>query len=203
MGLSGMSAAVKAALALSMFQSSSPRTLKLDNPIPDFVVPTVSQRNSSSSEVKMTKFNFAEHKGKVIVLMFATVQCNHTKKFTPKVAALKKSLKTNDVEFVVVRSSRLDTMEGIARLLDAQKLDVPLIDDARGELAKYFMVSVAPTFVIIDRNGLFRFSGGYVISGEHAVLKSQEILPDAVKAVLDDQPVKVKYALPDGCALVF
>jgi peroxiredoxin len=175
------------------------RTARVDQTVEDFKLPDIMAAPGTSSGAA---HSILQHKGeKVVVLFFLMEKCSHTKKYAARVMELVNRYK-DDAVFYGVRSHVEDRPEGVRKLARQIKLTIPILDDAEGAMARYFRVRIAPTFVVIDREGVMRYFGGFDNDSGHSVrVDPALLLAPAIRATILGERLLVNRGLPNGCAI--
>jgi peroxiredoxin len=109
-----------------------------------------------------TWIDLAEHKGKnPIVLVWISEKCDITWRYEGRTGELLKEFGPKGVKFFAVWSSQADTAQSIRKYAESKNYVMPVLDDAKGEMARHFGVAVTPTYVVVDKDGKFRYRGAY------------------------------------------
>ena len=133
---------------------------------------------------------------KPVVLFFMSERCGTTWKYEKRLGQLMKK-NSKDVAFMGVRCSANDSAESIRKFCETRNFEMPVLNDEKGDLSKFFKVTNTPTFTLIDNKGVVRYRGSFDDSAEESgVMKTY--LADAVKAVLDSKEVAIKTTRPFG-----
>jgi peroxiredoxin len=104
--------------------------------------------------------NLADFKGKSeVVLVWISEKCDITWRYEGRTGKLQEEFGKKGVKFFAVWGSSADSKEGIRGYAKSKNYGMPILDDANGELTRYFKVSVTPTYVIIDKEGKLRYRG--------------------------------------------
>jgi peroxiredoxin len=107
-----------------------------------------------------TWIDLAEHKGKnPIVLVWISEKCDITWRYEGRTGELMKEFGPKGVKFYAVWSSAADSAEGIKKYAESKNYVMPVLDDAKGELARFYGVNTTPAYVVIDKDGKFRYRG--------------------------------------------
>ena len=183
------------AIALS---APGAETAELDKPVSDFKLKDVTRDLKASEKEEVALVNIAQYKDKkAVVLFFMSEKCGTTWKYEKRVGKLLKDNAKKDVVVLGVRSSLNDTSESIRKFAESKNFAMPVLDDPKSEMARYYKARQTPTFVVIDKKGVMRYFGSFDNSAsEDGVTKNY--LPDAVAAVLEGKDVPVKQTQPFG-----
>lgn len=170
----------------------------LDKPVTEFKLKDVTRDLKDGEKEDAALVSLAGYKGKkAVVLFFMSERCGTTWKYEKRIGKMLKDIEKKDVVFLGVRSSMNDTPESIRKYADQRNFDMPVLDDPKSELAKYFKARVTPTFVVIDKRSTFRYIGSFDDNAaDDKVTKT--FVADAIAAVLEDKPIEVKQTRPFG-----
>lgn len=107
-----------------------------------------------------TWVNLEDHKGKdPVVLVWISEKCDITWRYEGRTGELMKEFGPKGVKFYAVWSSAADSAEGIKKYAESKNYVMPVLDDAKGELARFYGVNTTPAYVVIDKDGKFRYRG--------------------------------------------
>jgi peroxiredoxin len=181
---------------VSASQSAAPKkadeSLRVDQKVEDFSLRVLTAKPE-------TTFRLESLQGqKHVVLFFFSEKCGHSKRYAKRVVEFVKKSVGDDLSFYGVRSNMDDSPESIRKFARSVNFDFPILDDPEGRVARYLRVKVAPTFIVIDKEGILRYFGSFDNDDGHGFGVSAPLLADAVSAVRADEPVRVKRALPFG-----
>lgn len=146
-----------------------------------------------------TFVNLGDCKGKsAVVLVWISEKCDITWRYEKRTGQLQKEFGEKGVKFFAVWSSSADTAQGIRKYAESKNYAMPVLDDDKGQLAEYFGVSVTPTYVVIDKEGVFRYRGacddlqttGAGYKGDEAAAKERYVA-SALTCVLEGKDVAV------------
>ena len=178
--------------------SDVPETATMDKPTADFKLKNLAKEVKTGEPEDAAKVALSSFKDKKnVVLFFMSEKCRATWMYEKRVGKLMKDNEKKDVAFVAVRCSAKDTPEGILKFAEARNFDMPLLNDEKGEMTKFFGIRNTPTFVVLDKKGVLRYKGGFDDSANEANVKAN-YLPDAVNALLAGKDVPVKESRAVG-----
>ncbi len=167
-------------------------------PVSDFKLADVMRDAKPGENTSAGLIAISQFKGKKnVVLFFMSEKCGTTWRYERRMGKLMQAYKPKDVEFLGVRCSANDTPESIRKFAEAKNFDMPVLNDERGEMTRFFNVRNTPTFVLLDKEGVMRYRGSFDDSAEESDVKNH-YLPDAVKAVVEGKQVAVKVTRPFG-----
>jgi peroxiredoxin len=178
-------------------QSDAPKAEKLtaavlDKPVNDFKLRDVTKDLKRSEKAEDAMVQLASFKGKKnVILFFMSEQCSVTWRYERRVGKLMQANAKKDLAFLGVRCSANDTVESIRKFAEAKNFAMPVLNDEKGEVSKFFKVIQTPTFVLIDKQGVLRYRGSFDDNADEANVQDS-CLPNAIKAVLAGKEVALK-----------
>jgi peroxiredoxin len=163
---------------------------EIGKPVKDFKLKDV-----MSTEEKT--YSLSEFKDKkIVVLVWISEKCDITWRYEKRTGDLMKEFGT-DAQFFAVASSANDTATSIKKYCESKNYGMPVLDDVKSEMAKYFNATVTPTYMIIDKAGNLRYRGacddlqaGKGFSGDESTAKERYV-HQALKAIMDGKDVPV------------
>ncbi len=178
---------------------TAPRESVMDTPVWDFALHDLRKDVREGDPEDAALVRLSQFRGrKNLVLFFLCAKCRVTARYATRVDRLLLQLAQKDVAFVGVRCTPADSREEILRFADACGFHMPILDDQHYHLAIYFRAGKTPTFVVIDKQGVQRYCGGFDNSADERKVHAR-YLSDAIHAVLAGKPVKVKRSPALGC----
>lgn len=99
-----------------------------------------------------SKFNLADHRGKVVLLNLWATWCGPCRYEIPELQSLHDRYKGKGFEVVGVSIDE-GGAEAVREFVDEQKMTYPVVLDPEGKLANIMETSVLPTTVLLDRDG--------------------------------------------------
>lgn len=173
-------------------KAEKPTSAVLDKPVVDFKLRDVTKDLKRSEKPEAAMVQLASFKGKKnVVMFFMSEQCSVTWRYEKRVGKLMQENAKKDVAFLGVRCSANDTVESIRKFAEAKNFAMPVLNDEKGEVSKFFKVIQTPTFVLIDKQGVMRYRGSFDDNAEEGDVKDS-CLPNAIKAVLAGKEVALK-----------
>jgi peroxiredoxin len=171
-----------------------PEKATVDKPVKTFALKDIAKELKEGEKEDAAIVDTAKLKDKkAAVLFFMSEKCSVTWRYEKRIGELMKDLEKKDVAFYAVRCSAADTTEGIKKFAETRNFDMPILNDEKGEMTKFYGVRQTPTFVVVDKKGVLRFKGGFDDSPDESGVK-QAYVKNAVTAVLDGKDVAVKEA---------
>lgn len=146
-------------------------------------------------------YSLSEFKGKKhVVLVWISEKCDITWRYEKRTGALASEFAKKDVQFFAVTSSGNDTLQGIRKYAESKNYGMPVLDDVKSQMSKYFGVAVTPTYVILDKEGNLRYRGACddlqagKNYGDDESKAKERYVADALKALLEgkEPPVAEK-----------
>ncbi len=183
---------------LSAGPTPGPELAAVDKAIIDWKLQDVTHDRKEGEKESAAMVDLATYRGrKNVVLFFMSEKCGTTWKYEKRVGAMLKQAPKQDVVWLGVKSSALDTPESIRKYAEFRHFDMPVLDDARNRMANYFKTRVTPTFIVIDKKGVMRYIGSFDDNPAEETA-NKHYLPDAVSAVVSGKEVPVKKTTPFG-----
>lgn len=177
--------------------ASRPDKWIVDQPVADFRLRDVMHDSKPNEKPGAAMVAISEFKGrKPVVLFFMSEQCSVTWRYEKRMGKLM-SKYAKDVAFLGVRCSANDSPESLRKFAESRNFDMPVLNDEKGALSKFFRITNTPTFALVDKKGVLRYRGSFDDAPDEADVK-HTYLADAVKAVLDSKEVAVKTTRPFG-----
>lgn len=192
----------RAAFALSLLVSAGVATgrpqeaarAQMDRPARrDFLLPEL-VRSGSAAARKLSDLQVTKH----LVLYFFSEQCGVTFYYKSRIQGLQKAFESRGFQFVGVRSGKHEPGSTPPELT---YLRMPFVDDAAGELVRYFDVKQSVTFVVLDPAGNLRYRGGFDDNVDEKQVK-KPYLRNALQKLASGKPVTVKQGEAIGCAIL-
>ncbi len=178
-------------------KETKPDKAVIDKPVSDFKLADLAHEKIASENPDGDKIALAGYKDKKpVVLFFMSEQCSVTWKYEKRFGQLMQKF-GKDVAILGVRCSANDTPKSICKFAESKNFAVPVLNDEDGRMTAYFNVRNTPSFVLIDKKGVYRYFGSFDDAAEEPNVK-QPYLPNAISAVLSDKMVAVKQTRPFG-----
>jgi len=170
-----------------------PEQAVIDRPVKDFKLRDLEKKLKDGQKEDEAFVSLSQFKDKkAVTLFFMSERCSVTWKYEKRFGKLlAKYANSKDVAILGVRCSANDTPESLCKFVEAKNFDMPLLNDEQGKMTSYFKVRATPTFVVIDKKGVFRYFGSFDDHPEEAQAK-RAYVPEALEAVLAGREVKVK-----------
>ncbi|MEP6756450.1 MAG: redoxin domain-containing protein [Chthonomonadales bacterium] len=184
--------------AMAVTADKVPDVATVGKPVKAFTLKDVMTDLKPGMKADSAMVALGKFKGKKeVVLFFMSEQCSVTWRYEKRMGKLMHDMAKKDVAFVGLRCSATDTAESIRKFAETRNFAMPVLNDDKGEVAKYFSVIQTPTFVVIDKAGVLRYRGSFDDNPEDAAAK-KPYLRKAVVAVLNSKEVPVKMTKPFG-----
>src|ERR1051325_7409297 len=184
-------------LGVAAIASSPAPKAEMDKPVQDFTLKDIMKDLKDSDKPESAMVTLSKFKGKKpVVLFFMSATCGTTWKYEKRMGQLMKD-HAKDTAFFSVRCSANDSPESIRKFAEQRNFSMPLLNDEKGEMTSYHSFRNTPAFVLVDKEGVLRYRGGFDdAAGEKEV--KHAYLPDALTAVLNGKEVPVKTTRPLG-----
>jgi thiol-disulfide isomerase/thioredoxin len=98
-----------------------------------------------------SRFQLAEHKGRVVVLEFWATWCGPCLETMPLVAGVVREFADRDVKLIAVNLEEQPAQ--VKTVLERHKLSIPVALDRDGVVAAKYAVTAIPQTVVVDRDG--------------------------------------------------
>src|SRR5579871_1988350 len=143
-------------------KAEQPEKATLDAPVKDFKLQDLSHTSKEGEKEDAAQVALSDYKGKKpVLLFFMSEKCQTTWRYEKRMGRLEQQYGKKDVAFFGVRCSANDTTESICKFAEAKNFDMPILNDAKGEMSRYFKIRCTPTFALIDKKGVLRYLGSF------------------------------------------
>lgn len=169
-----------------------PVVAELDKPVKDFALKDLAKKLKAGEKEDARIVKLSQFKDKQpVILFFMNENCGATWRYEKRVGDLMAKYGKKDMAFLGVRCTQGSTEEGLLKFADARNFAMPILNDDKGEMTRYFKAVATPTFVLIDKKGVYRYFGGFDDSVDETKVENK-YLPDAVTAMLASKDIAVK-----------
>ncbi len=149
--------------------------------------------------------NFKNNKATVIIYLLS--DCPATQSYTLTLNKLAKKYYENKISFIGVFPGTYSTDDELQKFKRQYKIIFPLLKDPEMILAKLLNAKVGPSCFLINENGNIVYKGRiddwlYAVGKKRQVI-TENNLEDALKAVINNLPVKISETNPIGCILEY
>lgn len=171
---------------------TAPKQAAIDKPVKAFALKDFAKELKEGEKDDAAVVDLAKiAQKKNVVLFFMSETCSVTWKYEKRVGQLMKDLAKKDVAFYGVRCSANDTCDKLKKFAETRNFAMPLLNDEKGEMTKFYGIHQTPSFVVVDKKGVLRYKGGFDDSAdESGVMKTY--LKDALAAVMEGKTVTDK-----------
>ena len=169
-----------------------PKKATIGEPVPNFRM-----RDVMKDDEVLT--SLSQFKGKTVVLFFVSDKCQVTWAYERRTGKLIQDFR-KDVVFLGVKSSAQDSADEIKSYCEQKNFDIPVLCDDRNVVADYFGFRSTPQYVVIDKEGVLRYSGAFDDLQSPAKFRAKEdtatvqYVRQALEAVLAGKDVPTKTA---------
>ena len=171
---------------------AAPEKATIDKTVKEFALKDISKELKEGEKEDAAIVDLGKVKEKKnVVLFFMSEGCAVTWKYEKRVGQLMKTMKGKDVAFFGVRCSAKDTCDSIKKFAETRNFAMPILNDEKGEMTKFYGVRNTPAFVVVDQKGVLRYKGGFDDSAEESSVQ-KTYLKNAVAAVLENKEVTDK-----------
>lgn len=164
---------------------------------PDFSLPAVDGKTYALKD-----FPF----GKPLVIMFICNHCPYVKAVEDRLITLGEDLQKLNVPILGICSNDEETypednFENLKKRWQEKNYSFPYLHDKTQEIAKKFGALCTPDFFVYDNNHKLAYRGRLDNSWKDASKVTQRELFDAVKLLVDAQPVPQQQTPSMGCSI--
>ncbi len=189
--------AVVAIGSISLEAQEFSRERYLGRKAEDFTLPDV-------KSAKPWKLSEQIKQAEATVLYFNSTECPVTNRYLPTLIRLYAEFADRKVAIVTVNSNQHNTAEEIAEHAREFKLELPILCDAEGKVARSLGVMRTAEAILLDSQGKLRYRGVIDDRYERGVTRpraNNEYLADAIEAVLQRRMVKTSITDVEACPL--
>ena len=138
-----------AVLLMTMFfpACTSSKGVLVGKPAPDFTL----------EDLKGAEVSLGQLRGKVVAIVFWASWCPHCKKEVPELNRLDKELKGKGLEVLAV--SFKESPEKLKPFAEKNGITYRVLLDRKGAVSSTYGIVGLPSLVLVDRDGVIRFSG--------------------------------------------
>ncbi len=137
-----------------------------------------------------------------LVVLFVGVECPLVGQYMPRIAELATEYAKRGVRLVVVDANRQDSLAELTAFGQRHKLELPILKDPSGEVARQFGATRTPEAFVVDTAGRVRYHGRiddqYGV-GFHRPQPTRRDLALALDDLLADREVAVAETPAAGC----
>ena len=175
-------------------EAAVPEKATIDKPVKNFVLKDVAKELKEGEKEEAAIVNTAKLKDKkAAVMFFMSEKCSVTWRYEKRVGQLLKDFAKKDVAFFGVRCSAADTPEGLKKFAETRNFAMPILNDEKGEMTKFYGFRNTPAFIVVDKSGVLRYKGGFDDSPDETGVKNAYV-KNAVEAILAGKDVPIKEA---------
>lgn len=194
-----------AALSAGLFASqqeafAAENAATIGEAAPAFALPDV----VTGSEVSL-----GDHKGKVVVLMFHSINCPYYKMHADKgydrvFVPMVESYKGKDVVFIGVNANKNETTDKIKAYVEKHDINYAVLKDEGNKVADAYGASVTPHIMVIDQAGTLRYRGAVEKASRNPAdcgNSDTQYLGPVIDALLEGKEPTVTETKPVGCGI--
>jgi peroxiredoxin len=163
------------------------RGLEIGSTLPDFTIRPL--------ESPAFVFGEAVRTHRAVVVLFLSKVCPYSRYNAGHLRELNAELGRRGVLFISVNSNQTETAQEALTFAKKHGHDFPVVKDTHHAIADLLDARVTPEAFVIDTAGLLRYKGRI-----RSKIGSPD-LKDAIKSVLEGQPVRVPVAKAFGCTI--
>ncbi|MBX2851031.1 MAG: redoxin domain-containing protein [Phycisphaeraceae bacterium] len=167
---------------------------------PAFALPDVVTGNDVTLE---------SHKGKVVVIMFHSINCPYYKMHADKgydrvFVPMVESYKDKDVVFVGINANKNESTDKIKAYAEKHKINYTVLKDKGNKVADAYGAKVTPHVMVIDQEGKLRYRGGVEKASRNPAdcgTSDTQYLGPVIDALLDGSEPPETETNPVGCGI--
>ena len=172
----------------------------IGEPAPAFTLPDVVTGSDVSLE---------SHKGKVVVLLFHSINCPYYKMHTDKgydrvFVPMVESYKDKDVVFVGINANKNESTDKIKAYIKEHSINYTVLKDEGNKIADTYGAKVTPHVMVIDQAGKLRYRGGVEKASRNPAecgTSDTQYLAPVIDALLDGSEPPYTETKPIGCGI--
>ena len=167
---------------------------------PAFTLPDVTTGDDVSLE---------SHKGKVVVLMFHSINCPYYKMHTDKgydrvFLPMVESYKDKDVVFIGINANKNESTDKIKAYTEKHNINYTVLKDEGNKIADAYGAKVTPHVMVIDKEGKLRYRGGVEKASRNPAncgSSDTQYLAPVIDALLKGSEPPYTETDPVGCGI--
>nr|WP_290666949.1 redoxin domain-containing protein [Ardenticatena sp.] len=163
----------------------------VNQPAPDFEL----------QDLQGKVYRLSDYKGKIVVLIFWAATCDVSRRYVPYLNGFADTYWARGVVTLGIDSHAFDTEERLNLVLRKRPLTFPLLLDRDGKVAETFGVTITPTAIVLDGEGVVRYWGAIDDRSEDKPAPNTLYLENAVDALLLGDEVPDPQNEPWGCEI--
>ncbi len=142
--------AVTVICAVVVFFSANVAAVKIGDKAPTVEATTLAGKKVSLEDLS---------DGQALLLFFWATWCPYCVNEIPKLKDAFAGYGSKGLKFLAVNPGINDSREKIERYIEKYKIPYPVVFDKGAKITKSFAVRGAPTYVIVDKDGIVQYSG--------------------------------------------
>lgn len=172
--------------------------LRVGTKAPNFELPGVDGKNLALESVLTQK--------RAVVILFVCNHCPYSMAYEDRLLKLQSKYVKNGVGFIRINpddetAHPEDTMDEMKKRSVGKGPDFIYLRDITGETAMSFGVNVLPEAILLDSNGIIRYTGRIDDCWQTVKKVRRRDLEEAIEDLLRDNDIAVKETKPVGCAV--
>jgi len=170
--------------------------MSLPNPTLDAPAPTF-----TLSDLEGHRWSLEALRGKIVVLYFWSAECAWCQRTDPVLVRLAETW-GSEVVLLPIASVYEETPEQLRQAANERGLP-RVLHDADQAVARRYAVQTTPHCLVIDRQGLLRYSGAFDDVTFRQRTATRYYVDEAVRALLNGQQPEIREMPAYGCALTY
>ncbi len=160
----------------------------------------------SLNDLKNNNVNFEVfRKNKATAVIYLLSDCPASESYTLTLNKIAKKYEKYGIGMIGIFPGKYSTDDELLQFQKKYKVTFPLLKDPEMILGKYLNAKIAPGCFVIDNNSKIVYKGRIdnwlFATGKKRTNITENNLDDALKAIVDNTPVKIKETSPIGCII--
>ncbi len=143
----------------------------------------------------------AQHKDKVVALVFTSMGCPWALAAQPQLDALAKEYAPKDVVFLGIDSNDGTTPEALKQFAEENNVAFPILLDTGNAYANTLSAKVTPEIFLVDKTGTLVYHGAFDNRMAPNQTGTEAHFKLALDAVLEGKPVEKSQVKAWGCSI--
>ena len=157
--------------------------------------------NFTLQDISGTAHSLQHYSGKIVILVFWSFKCPVSLAYDDRMKTLQDKYGDQKVVVLGVASAANESPAEIRANAANLNLEVPVLLDSEGDLAKELGASHTPSVFIIDSARALRYKGALDNNKKEREGGRTAYAEDAIDAILAGRPVPVPETKPFGCSI--
>jgi peroxiredoxin len=181
---------VVAGLSIASNGQSTPASLALGQPIPDFTLKDLGGKQHS----------LKDYRSQIAVIVFVSTECPFSNAYVERLRAIASDYSKKNVALVGVNANPAESLAQIREHARQNKLDFIILKDEGSRVADAYGATRTPEVFVVDGSGVLRYRGRIDNSKEIARVQRHD-LREALDEMIAGKPVSVAETKSFGCPI--